>query len=194
MRGLICTDFIDFVRRRSGSLPLRTDEWACEPALCPGPEHLRTWAERVSDAAGVPADDLLQLFGAALFGRLARSYPAFFVGVESTVDLLERYETHVAAEVQKLDHAARPPDLTLVRQAGRPLEVIYRSGRGLAELAEGLLRGSLAHFGEPFLVERIDRSRGPGLALFRLVERAALPPTEPPLVANAVRTIRTRDE
>jgi hypothetical protein len=169
MRGMLCEEFLDFAGRSSSDLRGAIGAERCERATCPGPGHLWTWADLMSPRTGVPAPDLLRLFGAALFGRLVRSYPAFFVGIESTVDLLGRYEAHVVAEVRKLDGRAQPPDLTLVRQEG-PVEVIYRSAEGLAELAEGLLRGSVAHFGEPFRVERIG-SKERTLALFRLAEK-----------------------
>lgn len=185
MRGMLCEEFLDFAGGSAGSLAGALPVGHCERATCPGPGHLRKWADLMSPRTGVPAPDLLRLFGAALFGRLVRSYPAFFVGIESTVDLLGRYEAHVVAEVRKLDGTAQPPELTLVRREGRPVEVIYRSTQGLADLAEGLLRGSIAHFGEPFRIERIG-AKERTLALFRLAERRS-PAASAPRPSRALR-------
>jgi hypothetical protein len=172
MRGLLCAEFLDFAGSRYGAAP-GPEEPVCDPTGCPGPGHLLTWADLVAARSGISAERLLGLFGAILFGRLVRGYPSFLVGIESTIDLITRYETLVVAEVRKLDASAQPPELGLVRAESRTLEVTYRSSRGLADLAEGLLRGSIAHFGEELDVERCGSWHDPTCVAFRLVERAA---------------------
>jgi len=173
MLGFLCSEFLDFVGGRCGVTPDILGVPACSWDTCPGPDHVRTWADLVATESGVPASALLCRFGAALFGRLIRGYPAFFVGIDSTCELMALYETQIGAEVRKLDDAARPPYLMLRRPDGEPAEVVYRSQRGLADLAEGLLRGSIAHFGEPLDVERSRAaSDGATQAVFRLVPRA----------------------
>lgn len=114
---------------------------------------------------------LLQLFGSALFSRMARAYPAFLVGIRSTVDLISRYDLHIGAELKKLDDGLRPPHLALGRSTTRSVEVVYESPHGLVDLAEGLLKGCVAHFDEPLDVERANGVRGTaGRATFRLTE------------------------
>jgi hypothetical protein len=128
------------------------------------------WADLVARQGSVKAEVLLRRFGTVLFGRLIRGYPAFLVGIESTLDLVGRYQGHIAAEVQKLDNAARLPHISLRRHDGEPAEVVYHSNRGLADLAEGLLLGSIAYFGEPFDLERRETAEsGSDHAVFRLV-------------------------
>src|SRR5262245_54397404 len=159
MRGLLCTEFLEFAGVRFGPGAEQAGGAPCDRASCPGPQHVRTRAEGVAGRTGVPAPLLLELFGMALFDRLVRSYPAFFVGIESTLDLVARFETHVVAEVGQLDPAARLPLLAVVRRPRRPLEVSYRSPHGLTDLAYGLLLGSVAHFGESLDIRRHDRGR-----------------------------------
>jgi hypothetical protein len=168
MRGLLCTEFLEFAAVRFGSRAEQAGGAPCDRASCQGPQHVRRRAEGVAGLTGVPVPLLLQLFGTALFARLVRSYPAFFVGIESTLDLVARFETHVAAEVGQLDPAARLPLLAVVRRPHRPLEVSYRSPHGLADLAYGLLRGSVAHFGESLEIRRHHRGRMGTQAIFRV--------------------------
>ena len=170
MQSFLCAEFLDF---SAGLYTTPTEPLpACDPASCPGPDHLRHWADVVAGRTGVEAAALLRRFGTALFGRFIRRYPAFLVGIDSTLDLVSRYEGHIAAEVQKLNDAARLPYIGLRRRDGEPAEVIYRSPRGLADLAEGLLLGSVAHFGESFEIERgATAAGGSENAVFRLVPR-----------------------
>ena len=159
MRGLLCTEFLEFTGVRYGCSAEQAGGAPCDRDSCPGPQHVLTRAEGVAGRTGVPAPLLLELFGMALFDRLVRGYPAFFVGIESTLDLVARFETHVVAEVGQLDPAARLPLLAVVRRPRRPLEVSYRSPHGLIDLAYGLLLGSVAHFGESLDIRRHDRGR-----------------------------------
>ena len=65
---------------------------------------------------------------------------------------------------------------SLPAPAPRPdrLVVTYRSTRPFAALAEGLIRGCVAHYGEPIEVETEDLSDGAGTAArFVLTKREA---------------------
>ncbi len=167
--GFLCSEFLGFSATRFAIAPDLLDRLACSRATCPGPGHLRRLAELTSPRTGVPPPMLLQLFGSALFSRLARAYPAFLVGIRSTVDLISRYDLHIGAELKKLDEGLRPPHLALGRSTVRSVEVVYESPHGLVDLAEGLLRGCVAHFDEPFAVERTNGVRGTaGRVTFRL--------------------------
>jgi hypothetical protein len=170
MRSFLCAEFLDFAGSLYGTSLEALGEPACDPESCPGPDHLRAWAERVALQSGIPSATLLCRFGAALFGRLIRGYPAFLVGIESTLDLVGRYDGQILTEIRKLNDGARLPHISLRRREGEPPEVIYHSSRGLADLAEGLLLGSIAYFGEPFALERRATAEdGPDHAVFRIL-------------------------
>jgi hypothetical protein len=154
MRGLLCSEFLGFTLNRFDAPLEAAAGRACEGTTCPGPAHLHVLAGELARECGVPPALLLQIFGEALLPRLARGYPAFFVGVESTLDLIDRFDVLVTAEIGKLDGSARPPTLTLRRRLTGPTEVVYRSPHGLGDLVEGLLRGSIAHFRDPLEVKR----------------------------------------
>jgi hypothetical protein len=125
----------------------------------------------MAERAGLPLPLLLELFGAWLFDRLARAFPAFLVGIGSTFDLVARYETHLAADLRLLHPDASPPQLTVVRRTTE-MEVVYRSAAGLADLACGLLRGSVGWFDEALDVRRAGDSSSTTHAVFRLRPRS----------------------
>jgi hypothetical protein len=55
--------------------------------------------------------------------------------------------------------------------------MVYRSPRRLGDLAEGLLRGCIEHFGEEVEIRRQDLAGGPEQTVrFTLVRRGAAPP------------------
>lgn len=152
----LCAEFLQFAAlhlRRFGSssaLPV------CEAGRCSGLAHLQNLADAVAERSGCGAGDLLRRFGTALFPSLARRYPAFLVGICSTRDLVARFDVHVVAEVAKLAPDLRLPTFAVVGRRRRGIEIAFVSADGLADLAEGLLRGSVRHFGERLAVDRRD--------------------------------------
>jgi hypothetical protein len=74
----------------------------------------------------------------------------------TAVDLLARINTHVHDEVRRLHPDAEFPHFDVERPPTGGLALVYRSRRGLADLAEGLIRGCIAHFGDQVSLERHD--------------------------------------
>jgi hypothetical protein len=173
MRGFLCAELLGFLEGRFGVMPDRADRPRCARDTCPGARHLREWAEIAAPEVGLPPGELLRLFGIALFPRLVRAFPAFFVGVDSTADLAARFDTHVAAELRKLDPRVELPRLRMRFGATEAAELRYESDAGLAEFAWGLLRGSAIHFEEELEVVRCDEPGGPpGGATFLMCQPA----------------------
>ena len=152
MKGLIFAEFVEFAETRLGvSLPgaaYRADR--NYPS-----SDLMTLVEGAGRAANQPSGAILVAFGRYLFTRFAALYPVFFVDTGSALELLARINTHVHDEVRKLYPDAEFPAFDVERAAGQ-LTLVYRSRRPLADLAEGLIQGCVAHFGEPIAVERHD--------------------------------------
>jgi hypothetical protein len=126
-------------------------------------------------ATGLPAPDLVRAFGRHLFRRFHVLYPAFFRGTDSAFDFLERVETIIHTEVRKLYPDAELPTFECTRPAPGRLAMLYRSRRPFADLAEGLIRGCIEHFGEAIEVRREDLAPGPdgeNRALFELTGRS----------------------
>src|SRR5262249_32383725 len=112
--------------------------------------------QRVGEQSGLNPPVVLEKFGEHLFGRFAALYPVFFVDAESAPDLLRRINTYVHGELKKLYRDAEFPPFEVREPSSRRLELVYRSRRPLADLADGMIRGCVAHFGKPIRVERHD--------------------------------------
>lgn len=153
MMGVVCTEFVEFVEERLGAHLL---DAAFNPVAQYDPEAFLALVDRVAGQLGTPAPVVLQSFGKHLFGRFVALYPVFFVEAGSALELLATINTDVHGEVQKLYPGARFPRFDVARPSARRLELVYHSALPLADLAEGLVRGCVAHFGDELRVTRTD--------------------------------------
>ncbi len=180
MQGFFLTELADFATRELGEAAV---ERAFREAL-PGmplpldptrpctPQAFRQLSRRLAHAAGLPSDIWLRRFGAALFARLAVLHAVFFVGVDSAFDFLAGFERGVHDELRTLDPALDPPRMEAERLGPDRLRLRYRSDRGLAALAHGMLEGCLAHFCEAGVV-RAEADRDGAVSF--VIERFAAP-------------------
>jgi len=153
MKGVVLAELVQFAESRYGVTPPPTafDAVGNYPY-----SDLAALVGATAEHAGIPPADLVRAFGAHLFGRFAALYPIFFFDAGSALDFLGRINTYVHGEVQKLYPDAEFPHFDVARRSATKLELTYRSSRPLADLAEGLIRGCIAHFGRPITVHRED--------------------------------------
>jgi hypothetical protein len=173
MKGIILASFVEFAERELGGAAdgLRTDSYS--PVMDYPDEELFALVARTSKAAGVAVPDVLRRFGTHLFRTFASLYPVFLDGVESALELLGGIETYVHGEVKKLYPDAEFPSFEVRAPAAGRLELLYRSRRPLADLAEGMIQGCVAHFGERITVRRQDLGDPPDGHAARFTLRVA---------------------
>jgi hypothetical protein len=111
---------------------------------------------QLSALTSIPVPKLLHTFGIYLFDRFVMTYPRLFAGVTSAFSFLERVENHIHVEVRKLYADAELPTFVCDTSTPDRLTMLYRSSRPFADLAEGLIAGCIAHFGESICVHRDD--------------------------------------
>lgn len=144
MTGIVYTELSEFLEEEYGeSAPPVTSD-----AL---------FLERIQQVAAnreLSAGALMRRFGAHLFARFVRLYPVFFDNNGNTLDFLEQVGSHVHDQLQTVAPGLRFPTLESRRLDGGRLELIYRSERHLADLAEGMIRGCADYFGESVELER----------------------------------------
>ena len=109
----------------------------------------------LSKESGVPIPDLLKTFGTYLFHSLAKAYPEFVQKTSEPLDFLEQVETYIHVEVKKLYPDAELPTFYCSRPNSEDqLHMIYESNRHMEDVCEGLIIGSLEHFGQKYLLDR----------------------------------------
>jgi hypothetical protein len=113
----------------------------------------------LSQRTDIPVPALVHTFGEHLFGRFHALFPAFFQGITSALDFLEGIETVIHTEVRKLYPDAQLPQFDCTRSADG-LQMFYSSPRHFGDLAEGLIRGAVAHFGDQLQITRNNQPNG----------------------------------
>jgi hypothetical protein len=172
MKGIILNELVEFVDRELPGAAGRLGQVAYSPLANYPDDELLALVARASEAAGVPAPEILRRLGSRLFRTFATLYPVFLDGVDSAFDLLGGIETYVHGEVKKLYPDAEFPRFEVHARPPGGLEMVYRSRRPLADLADGMIRGCVAWFGDPIDVVRQDLDAADGRAA-RFTLRAA---------------------
>ncbi len=101
-------------------------------------------------ATGIAAADLVRQFGAYMIPHFAKNYATFFENQTSLKAFLLSVDQVIHVEVRKLYPDAGLPTFDYEDEQDNELTMIYKSPRKLCALAEGLIAGSAAHFGEQY--------------------------------------------
>jgi hypothetical protein len=168
MKGIILAELAEYAAAAFPSVAevAAARSWDARAVYSRG--ELVDLADRLSRSADVTTADLLRGFGVHLFARFAALYPVFFVEVESAIPFLAEINGYVHGEVQKIYPDAQLPRFDCAPTADGGLEMTYLSDRELPDLAEGLIRGCIAHFGDPIEVLREDGRGSTGSVRFVL--------------------------
>lgn len=114
----------------------------------------------LSQETDMAVPDLVRAFGKHLFGQFEKRYPQFFEGIDSAFDFLQRVESYIHFEVRKLYPDAELPRFECDASQPGCLVMVYHSNRPFADLAEGLIMGCIAHYGEDIDLQSQDLSDG----------------------------------
>lgn len=155
MKGMVFTEFLEFVAERHGADTV--DDIIEASALPSGGAYTTVGtydhAEMVSlctalaDRTGQPVGQLVRAFGDRLSDSFAGSHPAFFQRSGSLFDFLASIEGHIHVEVRKLYPDAELPSFAVEERTPRRMVIVYRSPRHMAALSEGLIHGSARQYG-----------------------------------------------
>ena len=170
MKGIIFREFIDYAEDAfglevvdkilsAGNLPsggAYTSVGTYDSA------ELAQMLSHLAELKGVPSVKLLRGFGEHLFRRLAQAYSNMVDRADSAFGLLKNVDSYIHVEVRKLYPDAELPVFTHELEGPDRMKLVYRSARALADLAEGLIRGCAAHFGENIELVRKDLGDGSG--------------------------------
>jgi len=108
----------------------------------------------LSKKINVPVSKVTKTFGMYLFAELIAAYPQWIEGLHSSFELLEKVDSFIHVEVKKLYPDASPPALKCTKYNDKTMELIYASPRCLGDVAEGLIQGCAAYYGDKLHVQR----------------------------------------
>lgn len=114
----------------------------------------------LSKATDIAVPDLIRTFGKHLLGEFYKLYPEFFEDISDTLGFLEMVDGYIHTEVLKLYPDATLPKIETRRVTDEELELIYKSDRMMGDLAEGLIKGTIEHFGSDHTLDRKDIEQG----------------------------------
>jgi len=123
---------------------------------------------KLSEITEVPISDLLKQFGRHLAKSFLASFPDFFKNMKSCFEFLPYVDSYVHLEVRKLYPDAELPKFYCKQITPNVLEMTYTSQRNLPDLAEGLILGCAAIFGESIHIEREKVDGDAQATLFRI--------------------------
>lgn len=102
----------------------------------------------LSTEVQIEANILLKEFGKYLFDTFLKNYPSFFQEVDNAFDFFHSIDRHIHVEVLKLYPDATLPRFESYEREDGAFEMIYRSERKMAALAEGLIERTIDHYGK----------------------------------------------
>ena len=170
MKGVIFTEFLGFIEEKFG-LPM-----ADHLITATNPESKGSYTSVGTYDAGelvamvvelgkkteTPVPALIKAFGGHLFNHFAAAHSDTMGDVKSTEELLSQVENRIHVEVRKLFPDAELPTIGFVELEPNKSEVIYKSKRAFADLAEGLIAAAIEHFNDPIELTREDLPPGDG--------------------------------
>jgi hypothetical protein len=183
MKGIVFTEFLEMIENKFS--PEMADLILDQADLPSGGVYttVGTYDHRemielvsyLSRETNLSSAELMRSFGVHLFDRFYTLFPTYFEKVSSSFEFLQRIEGYIHVEVRKLYPEAELPAFTYETPQPGILRLTYRSARPFATLAEGLIRGCVAHYGEAVDIEVEDLSHGAGTAAQFLLTRRDLP-------------------
>lgn len=179
MRGIIYTELLDFMEAAQGAAFVEELIHDVKPASGGAYTRVGNYPHEEAVALVVAAADklnakpeeLMIAYGQNLFQRFLTLYPQYIDGVRDAVTFLKSVDAHIHVEVMKLYTDSRPPRFEVL-DAEHGYDLIYRSHRPMAAVAQGLIQGALDHFGDAFDLTHVPGVSDDGTtARFKLVKR-----------------------
>lgn len=165
MKGMVFTEFLDMVENKFSADMVDDIIDDANPASGAAYTAVGTYDHQelvdmvvaLSKRTEIPVDTLVKVFGEHVFTIFATNYPSFFADVPDALTFLSGIEDIIHAEVIKLYPDAQLPKFDCHFE-GETLIMDYQSPRHFSDLAEGLIKGCGAHFGENLQIDRHDIS------------------------------------
>ncbi|MEM6348642.1 MAG: heme NO-binding domain-containing protein [Bacteroidota bacterium] len=164
MKGMVFTEFLEMVEDQFGFST--ADKIINDAQLESGGvytavgtyhhQEMVSLVVNLSKETELTVPQLLVAFGRHLFTRFAAGYGHFFEGVKDSFTFLNSIENYIHIEVRKLYPDAELPTFEVQKYSEQEMIMIYKSERGFADFAQGLIEGCTRHFGDQLNIVRED--------------------------------------
>ena len=156
MKGIVFTQLLDMVEQEFGyglvdTLLLTADlpsGGAYTSAGTYAPHEMVSLVTTLSAHTNKPVPEVLREFGRYLFKSFVSTYQHFIVAAPDAFSFLSSVHAYIHVEVKKLYSDAELPFFGIERCDEHTLRMLYQSNRKMADLAYGLIEGTLEHYGE----------------------------------------------
>jgi predicted hydrocarbon binding protein len=156
MKGIVFTQLLDMVEQEFGyglvdTLLITADlpsGGAYTSAGTYHPQEMVSLVTILSKHTNKPVPDVLRDFGRYLFKSFVSTYRHFIVAAPDAFSFLGSVHAYIHVEVKKLYSDAELPFFGIERYDENTLRMVYQSNRKMADLAYGLIEGTLEHYGE----------------------------------------------
>ena len=160
MKGIVFTEFLEMIEHTNGydlvdSLLLTSDLPSGGSYTAAGTydhQEMIRLVVNLSQATHRSVADILRQYGRYLFQTFVKTYIPFLEAAPDAFTFLSSVDNYIHVEVKKLYPEAELPTFTITQLNALTLQMIYQSNRKMADLAYGLIEGTLAHYGEVALI------------------------------------------
>ncbi|WP_299013019.1 heme NO-binding domain-containing protein [uncultured Photobacterium sp.] len=158
MKGIIFTEFLEIVESAFGldvcqeMLDKAIDDGVYTAVGSYDHRSLVKLIVSLSKITGVPAENLQEIYGEAVFIRLLKTLPAIKPQHHDTFSFIRNVESHIHTEVKKLYPDATPPKFDFLSQTSTQLIMDYKSARCMSHVCLGLIKGCAKHFNQQLQV------------------------------------------
>ncbi|MBT5578266.1 MAG: heme NO-binding domain-containing protein [Porticoccaceae bacterium] len=162
MKGMLFISFLDLVESQYGpdTLEVVLSEGTAENSgvyIAAGDyphTELIALIVSLSKHTGIEVSHLIKSFGMYHFAEFIDAYPQLFTDLNSCFALLEKVDSFIHQEVRLLYPGATPPKFDYHRVNEDTIELLYQSPRCMGDVAEGLILGCAAYYGEKIGIKR----------------------------------------
>ena len=160
MKGIIFTEFLDFVAANHGADMVddivedaATPHGGAYTSVGTYPfQEMQLLLTSLCRRTSANAAELLHAFGDHLCSRFVVKYPEFFAASANLFDFIESIDRHIHVEVHKLYPDAELPRFETKARAADQLIIDYISCRPLASLAQGMIHAAARHYSQTVTV------------------------------------------
>jgi hypothetical protein len=156
MKGIVFTEFLEMIEHTNGydlvdSLLLTSDLPSGGAYTAAGTydhQEMMRLVGNLGQATHQSVAEILRQYGRYLFQTFVTTYTPFLAAAPDAFTFLRSVDNYIHVEVKKLYPDAELPTFTITQLNASTLQMVYQSSRKMADLAYGLIEGTLAHYGE----------------------------------------------